>query len=140
VIKKNSLKESMMFKYLVLVPFVLGSSLSSAQTFSEKRATGMVNVLQSDPLKELLQQEDGVGNITGIEYHNSLTADVADRFKVSFKSYYGLSESNCSVIARVDGSDGTGRVSLSPIDCVETGGLEDTPEVCNNPSPIGCQD
>ena len=95
--------------------FVASSALG--ETFSEKRANGMVTVLQSEQIKELLQVEDGVGNITGIEYHQSVTTDVAQRFKVKFISYGGLNPTVCTVVARVDGSDGIGAVSLAPMEC-----------------------
>lgn len=72
-----------------------------AETISERKASEMVSVLQSEVLKELLTQEDGVGNIQSISARPSMTP--ASTYEVKFVSYFGLSERTCKVLVSVYG-------------------------------------
>jgi len=128
----------MLTKTLTLITLLTIPFLSHAETFSEKRAKNMIAVLQSDEIKTLLQQEYGVGNITGINYANSLTTDDAERFAVDFLSHFGTTTTKCSTIARVDGTNGN--ITLSPVSCDQTLPSPKPSKDCKNPTPIGCAD
>ncbi len=91
-------------KNIILATVALFVSTSSfADTYSEKTAKEMVSVLQSKEISELLVQEDGFGNIRGIEYKMSGRASFGPSvYEVSFESNSGPFPQICSVSAQVN--------------------------------------
>ncbi len=80
-------------------------------------ASEMVAVLESDELKSLLQQEDGVGNITSIAFHSIMSADAATYYKITFYSGIAIGKSACSAVAaRIDGVDYNIKITKSTCD------------------------
>ena len=110
------------------------SITASATTVSQIKANGMIAALSSAPIQQLLQQEDGIGNIQSITSVPSVTE--ASLYEIQFISF-SMGVQVCTVRATVLGAN----VSVGQARCEEKRSLlPATTVTCQHPSPIGCQD
>ncbi len=92
-----------MIRIILTAVALLVSVPAFADTYSQQTAKEMVAVLESDEMQDLLSQEDGMGNIKGIEYSRSGRASFGPSiYAVSFKSYSGRVPQVCSVSVNVN--------------------------------------
>lgn len=91
-------------KKMIMATVMVLSSSAFADTVSQRTAAEMASVLQSAQVQELLQQEDGVGNLKGIKYVLSGRAAFGpSQYELTFESYAGPSGmQTCTVIAQVN--------------------------------------
>ena len=94
-------------------------NVTHADTYSEQVAKHMVSILKSDEVQELLKQEDGVGNLTGIKYQTSGRAIFGPAmYDVSFESFTQNKTSQCRVIVSVNIKKSR-VISISQPECIE---------------------
>lgn len=89
---------------MMMAVVTLISSAAFAMTVSQNTAAEMTSILQSVELQSILQQEDGNGNLKGIQYIRSGRASFGpSQYELTFESYGGPGGlQTCKVIAEVN--------------------------------------
>ena len=85
-------------------------------------------------MRALLQQEDGVGNLESVSFVPSVTEE--SNYLLKFSAYTPSGVATCLVPATLYQT----KVTLRAASCKTRELFPTNPEVCKNPSPIGCLD
>ena len=104
------------FAFLITALF-LTSNASAQESYATRVQTGMSRVLASTELAQATRYNNKPSMIFSINSISSPTGEPGFYYRAKFLIAQGKTQTQCEVIAKVEGNQGTGKVSVADPVC-----------------------
>ena len=108
-----------MKQFLLIFALVFFSLTTHARGQFDNSHQGMITILNSEKMADLVFTLGYKGHIKSIELDRSVVGQKALFYTVEYVDYDGPASEDCTMQARVEGLRGLGEVSFSNVDCVD---------------------